>query len=59
MGKSGRCYREAGQKNRSDNWSDSKNQSYDACNSVMDIYDDQLDSGNECYDWDYENEDDD
>ncbi len=58
MGKSGRCYRELGRKNCNDYRYDSKNPNDDAYDSVMDIYEDQLDSQNERYDWDDENEDD-
>jgi len=58
MGKSGRCYRELGRKNYNDYRYDSKNPNDDAYDSVMDIYEDQLDSQNERYDWDDENDDD-
>jgi len=59
MGKSGRCYRDLDRRTRNDYRSDSKNQNNDAYDSVLDIYEDPLESSDERYDWDEENEDDD
>ena len=58
MGKTCRYTRDQGKRNRNDERSDLMNPDTGAYDDVMDIYADQLDSGNENYDSNEDDEDD-